>query len=876
MKQEEEFKDAVAYIKSSTICTNKKFDWIQPLILKILDDKLCEQDIIQTLNYFLNKNKDINLEQTKEKILLAKPTKNQPVSNNSKIKKIISIDSASNVGLINFNQAIKLNPGLNVFYGRNGAGKSSIYLGLCKTLGKNKTIFGNVVSFTQKSNFQITCESENGQLYQMKWNSDTENEEIPIMIFDNLISNSLVKDDQINEFKVSHLKTEYFSLLYDLYEQIETKINDEINILNSEINTSKTILQEKVPFLFNTDFNWNINNVHLTNFTKDDEKKLEDLDNKINQIQSRDIVAVIKNLKYANDQIADLLYNFREVHDNDNRSDESELIFKLDKKYFDEINITIGNYLQLKTVFEGSKDKIRTLVPPEWFIKKTWDIFINSSIDFLNSLEVSKQNEYTKNKCPYCHQPLVTLEAKQLIKAYQQLHKEYEKEIRQAEYSLKEISDNLQILIEMLANKNMIPKNKIIEAEFENISKDSQKIEYNTSKLQKILQNLRDKILKEERIKITSNQLSEIKTFWNFYKNIKNLFENKIVELENGNKKKEQTIIFLNDKAQPLRTKRDCNVYKKDIVAYSTNNKILDSLNKKLHDLGVLKQITSSQKTNFFQTATLKEFQKHLKDEYILFGFLPPSKWIIKSSTPGGINKRVYSIGDRRLAEIFSEGEQKIHALSDFFAQCAVNNYSGVYIFDDPVSSLDENNIDNVANRILKLVGEGNQVIVFTHNLLFLNSIIDTQNEKCSLIERHDNQITILQDTEVGGKGELKKRLMEIENRIQKFYDGSLNKNNEYELRNVYDLISGYLENYLAIIMLNDIVGRYRSNIRMNSLGKLKAIDQNLLDQMINLYRIASQKGSRHGQPTDVSALKPTYIELKSHYDQLRNNFKLS
>ena len=121
-------------------------------------------------------------------------------------------------------------------------------------------------------------------------------------------------------------------------------------------------------------------------------------------------------------------------------------------------------------------------------------------------------------------------------------------------------------------------------------------------------------------------------------------------------------------------------------------------------------------------------------------------------------NRRWYSLGDKRLGEIFSEGERKIHSLADFFAQLELNNFRGVFIFDDPVNSLDEERIEYVRNRIMQLVEEGNQVIVFTHNLFFLNCLVDTSKENVNLIDKkHSNQIFIETDLKLGSTGELKR-----------------------------------------------------------------------------------------------------------------------
>jgi energy-coupling factor transporter ATP-binding protein EcfA2 len=74
---------------------------------------------------------------------------------------------------------------------------------------------------------------------------------------------------------------------------------------------------------------------------------------------------------------------------------------------------------------------------------------------------------------------------------------------------------------------------------------------------------------------------------------------------------------------------------------------------------------------------------------------------------------------------ILSEGEQKIIALSNFLAECTIDNRLNTIIFDDPVTSLDMDYRDLIANKIVQL-SQSRQIVVFTHDLSFLRLLIDT------------------------------------------------------------------------------------------------------------------------------------------------------
>jgi len=75
------------------------------------------------------------------------------------------------------------------------------------------------------------------------------------------------------------------------------------------------------------------------------------------------------------------------------------------------------------------------------------------------------------------------------------------------------------------------------------------------------------------------------------------------------------------------------------------------------------------------------------------------------------------------LAEILSEGEQKAIALAEFLTELQLDNTKAPVIFDDPVNSLDHRIIDEVVKRLIEL-SKQRQVIVFTHSILLLHSLI--------------------------------------------------------------------------------------------------------------------------------------------------------
>jgi hypothetical protein len=79
-----------------------------------------------------------------------------------------------------------------------------------------------------------------------------------------------------------------------------------------------------------------------------------------------------------------------------------------------------------------------------------------------------------------------------------------------------------------------------------------------------------------------------------------------------------------------------------------------------------------------------------------------------------------------------SEGEQRAVALADFLTEVTLNPASGGIVLDDPVTSQDHQRKALIAKRLVAEAAN-RQVIVFTHDLPFLNQLISVaETEGCS------------------------------------------------------------------------------------------------------------------------------------------------
>jgi energy-coupling factor transporter ATP-binding protein EcfA2 len=143
-----------------------------------------------------------------------------------------------------------------------------------------------------------------------------------------------------------------------------------------------------------------------------------------------------------------------------------------------------------------------------------------------------------------------------------------------------------------------------------------------------------------------------------------------------------------------------------------------------------LRKITSAAK-KAHQELVVGDFKARLNDEYLALAEKGMDAFGVKLKDVGGDATVTvdHHISGEKIEEVLSEGEQRVHALSLFFAELETC-FQQVIVFDDPVSSFDYNYIGNYCNRLrdFALSHPNRQIIVFTHNWEFFVQVQSTLN----------------------------------------------------------------------------------------------------------------------------------------------------
>ena len=233
--------------------------------------------------------------------------------------------------------------------------------------------------------------------------------------------------------------------------------------------------------------------------------------------------------------------------------------------------------------------------------------------------------------------------------------------------------------------------------------------------------------------------------------------------------------------------------------------------------------------------------------------------------------KRVF---DHRPSEILSEGEQKVLALADFLAESRMHNSKHPIIFDDPVSSLDSRRLERVADRLAQLAEE-HQVIVFTHNIMFAAELLShrqSKGKRTLFMEVRDSGtengiVAPNAEPRLDTPPNLAKR---VENAISKASqaDPSLQ---DAQIAHAYALMRSWCEAFAEQELLGNVSQRYRANIMMTRLDKIKV---ERLSDAIPILSAAFERFSRymtgHSHPHEQQGVSRTITELKQDWDELK------
>lgn len=212
--------------------------------------------------------------------------------------------------------------------------------------------------------------------------------------------------------------------------------------------------------------------------------------------------------------------------------------------------------------------------------------------------------------------------------------------------------------------------------------------------------------------------------------------------------------------------------------------------------------------------------------------------------------------GGHKPDAILSEGEQKAIALADFLTEVALNPAAAGIILDDPVTSQDYRRKKKIAERLVQ-ESAARQVIIFTHDFVFLNQICNAAEEAGVEITGH----WIERDAD-GKPGRVADNDLPVTSRHYKSTDrakeillqarNATGSKKEDLIRQGMAALRSTLEETVVNKLFKEVVPRWSDQVRVTAIKKVRW-DNEKADEISDLYEELSG-----------------FIEAHSHTDETR------
>jgi len=231
---------------------------------------------------------------------------------------------------------------------------------------------------------------------------------------------------------------------------------------------------------------------------------------------------------------------------------------------------------------------------------------------------------------------------------------------------------------------------------------------------------------------------------------------------------------------------------------------------------------------------------------------------------------------EAKTREILSEGEFRIVSLAAFLADVVASKSKTPFIFDDPISSLDQDFEELTAARLVEL-SKVRQVIIFTHRLSLLKMVEDASKKAAT------NCRVVSLQREPWGTGEpngpplpaqqpktaLNNLINQRLSKAKKVWTEDGNALYQIEAKALCSDIRITIERLIENDLLADVVQRFRRPIntmgKIEKLARIKPADCTFLDAMMTKY-----SRYEHAQPNEAPVLLPEPDELQSDLQQLK------
>lgn len=248
----------------------------------------------------------------------------------------------------------------------------------------------------------------------------------------------------------------------------------------------------------------------------------------------------------------------------------------------------------------------------------------------------------------------------------------------------------------------------------------------------------------------------------------------------------------------------------------------------------------------------------------------------INHTGSAGKSYRQLKLKGRNPNAVLSEGEQKVIAIADFLAEMQLSEVNRGIIFDDPVTSLDEDRKSNIAERLVNL-SQTKQVVIFTHDLVFLNALVNYSKDVNQAIfshwiERINNEPGVVTlNNSPSLEADYKKT-----GEAQRWRDEAKNQQGSERERSIKYGFTALRTNYEALTMFkifNGAIERFNERVSIERIKEM-VLDKTIIDEVIESHALCCRYMEGHLHSNRYAAKKPTLealIEEINRFDSLNS-----
>lgn len=672
-------------------------DTASDYLLEYVNDTKCNKWLGKVIRTFLQKDSEKKIYSLaedllgiKEYVVPADTAKTIDTGNDSVVIK--QLIHKSGVNALAENQKIKFNSQVNVIYGLNGSGKSSYFRILNEMLGgENQTpIRPNIY---RKDNEPVSVELKylfRGAEKTAIWNAQSRGlkELKSLRVFDSAYTRDFLKKRNSDELVVKPYGLYLFADLITYVDQITQEAE---SIVEQKMTKKPTIDTKEMSADIAEIFSGEI-------FTSDEldilRKMFSDQTADEKVISSKK--AEIDSLKLGDpkDKIALLNSQISEGQKISNQLLEKS---KKVNEFIDSVLAHVKKYNELIKQSNIYKKKLEVLKDIPGTETDLWREFISKGIEY-------KENNLTEERCPFCHQNL-SEHAKNIVDAYVLfLQDKSQIELGHVEMTLKQDLSTISSWNAIIETD----KDKWEKEIYDNIESSSSTLNEIKIALLKIIENRTEDTLKKADFSSVILCINEL---------VDGL-KKSVSALSTDATTRAKTLRRMEDELASLKTILAVKRQQKNIEKIVSIDSWIKEKNEAISDVANQKKKISTLSKKAHNELLTDQLQAEFTDNLRRLNIAHIEIELLGKNSNGVQQTELTIRKNKDITTILSEGEQKATALALYLAEISLSKNKSTIIFDDPVNSLDHKMMQALADLLMEIE---NQIIVFTHNKMFLD-----------------------------------------------------------------------------------------------------------------------------------------------------------